>query len=292
MSAPTSDIGNPGRPARWGAWAIALAACIWGFWGLAIRASGLSGPHVPCIVLATIAIFGIPLLPRRLPRGRAAWFALAATGATDAANALLYFEALSRGPQPVAVLSHYLAPILVALFTPLVLGTRAPRVAFFALPVSVAGLALLLGPDALTLGDALVTGALGAGSAVFYALQILIQKRFSDRLTAGELLVWHAGFGALMLLPFALTAPAPHLGGVLWLMGGAIAGGCVAGTIFLWGLGRVTAATAGVLTYVEPLVGVLVGLVAFGEPLAATAPIGGALILGAGLWVVRAAARA
>lgn len=292
MSVPRSDIGNTGRQARLGAWAIALAACVWGFWGLAIRASGLSGPHVPCIVLGTIAVFGLPLLPRRLPRGRAAWMALAATGVTDAANALLYFEALARGPQPVAVLSHYLAPILVAIFTPFVLGTRAPRVAFFALPISLVGLALLLGPDALTLGDALMTGALGAGSAVFFALQILIQKRFSDRLTASELLVWHAAFGALFLLPFALTAPVPHLGGVLWLMGGGLAGGCLAGTLFLWGLGHVTAATAGVLTYVEPLVGVLVGLVAFGEPASATAPLGGALILGAGLWVVRAAARA
>jgi drug/metabolite transporter (DMT)-like permease len=285
-----SDDPNTARRARLGAAAIVLAACTWGFWGVAIRGSGLSGPHVPCIVLGTVAIFGLPLLPRRLPRDRACWLALIGTGVCDAGNALLYFESLARGPQPVAVLSHYLAPILVAAFTPLILRARAPRITWLALPVSLAGLGLLLGPEALSLGRAASTAALGGGSAVFYALQVLIQKKFTDRLTAGELLVWHAAFSALFLLPFAVQEMQPGLTSVLWLMGGALAGGCFAGTIFLWGLKHVTAATAGVLTYVEPLVGVLVGVTLLGESLAATAPLGALLILGAGLAVVRAQA--
>lgn len=277
--------------ARLGALAVAVAACTWGFWGLAIRQSGQSGLHVPCIVLASVALLGIPLLPRRLPPDRACWLALAATGVTDAANTYLYFESLARGPQPVAVLSHYLAPILVAALTPLLLHTRAPRVTWLALPVSLVGLGLLLGPEALSLGRASTTAALGAASAVFYALQVLIQKKFAGRMTPGELLVWHAGFAALFLLPMALRETMPPLSGALWLVGGGFVGGCFAGTLFLWGLSHVSAATAGVLTYVEPLVGVSVGVTLLGETMSNAAPLGAALILVSGLAVVRASGK-
>lgn len=279
------------RAARLGALAIALAACTWGFWGLAIRRSGLSGPHVPCIVLGTVAFFGLPLLPRRLPRDLACWGALVATGVCDAGNALLYFESLARGPQPVAVLSHYLAPILVAVFTPWLLRAHTPRITWLALPTSLVGLGCLLGPEALSLGRGAMTAALGAGSAVFYALQVLIQKRFSGRLTAGELLVWHSAFSAIFLLPFALGEARPDATGVLWLMGGGLAGGCFAGTLFLWGLSRVTASTAAVLTYMEPLTGVIVGVTLLGESMPALAPVGAVLIVGAGLAVVRSPAK-
>ena len=276
------------RGARRGALAIAAAACIWGFWGLAIRRSGLSGPHVPCIVLATVAIFGMPLLPWRIPRGRGVWLALFATGVSDVGNTMLYFEALARGPQPVAVLSHYLAPILVAAMAPLFLAGRAPGITWVALPISLVGLGFLLGPAALSFGDGMLTALIGAGSAVFYALQVLIQKRFSDRLTAAELLVWHSAISALLLLPLAVGQPTPELGSVLWLMGGGLLGGCLAGTIFLWGLSQVQAATAGVLTYIEPLAGVIVGVTLLGEHMSATAPVGAVLIVGAGIAVVRA----
>lgn len=272
-----------------GALAIAAAAATWGFWGYAIRQSAVSGPHAPCIVHATVALCCAPFLPRRLLRDRRAWAALLATGVTDAGNALLYFEALARGPQPVAILSHYLAPLLVAVLTPLFALGRTPRVAWLGLPVSLLGLALLLGPEALSGagGQVGATALLGAGSAVFYALQVLIQKKFADRLTPAEQLVWHCAFSALLLLPFAVRQPEPPLAGVAWLMGGAILGGCVAGSVFLWGLTRVTAATAGILTYLEPVVGVTVGVVLLGEQMVSLAPLGALLILLAGAAVVR-----
>ena len=61
---------------------------------------------------------------------RGAVIALVIVGIADAGNMLLYFLALDRGPIVVAVLSHYLAPTLVALAAPLVLAERV-------LPVSV-----------------------------------------------------------------------------------------------------------------------------------------------------------
>jgi len=269
-----------------GALAIAGAAALWGLWGLIIHAAGLGGPLAACIVMLTVGTVAAPTLPRRIPRGRKAWTALVGTGITDALNALLYFEALRRGPVPVAVLSHYLAPVLVALASPLVLGQRPSVRVWVSLPLALVGLGLLLdlgegGTDATT------TALLGAGSAVFYGAQIILQKQGGDTLEPSELLVWHAWIAGLLLLPFALAEPTPTGTSVAWLMLGAVIGGAFAGSVFLWGLRSVDAARAGVLTYIEPVVGVLSGVLVLQAPLPALAPLGGLLILGSGWMVLR-----
>ena len=269
-----------------GAFAIAGAAALWGLWGLVINAAGIGGPLAACIVMFTVGCVAAPTLPRRIPRGGRAWGALVGTGITDALNALLYFEALRRGPVPIAVLSHYLAPVLVALASPILLHQRPSARVWLSLPLSLAGLALLLdlsGDGA----DTTTTALLGAGSAVFYAAQILLQKQAGDVLEPSELLVWHAWIAGLLLLPFALAEPTPAWSSVAWLMLGAVIGGSFAGSVFLWGLRSVDAARAGVLTYIEPLVGVLSGVLVLHTPLPALAPVGGLLILGSGWMVLR-----
>ena len=50
--------------------------------------------------------------------------ALALHGLFDAANAALFFGAVQRGPVAVAVLTHYLAPLLIALAAPWLLRER------------------------------------------------------------------------------------------------------------------------------------------------------------------------
>jgi drug/metabolite transporter (DMT)-like permease len=272
---------------RRGSLAITSAAIIWGFWGVAVHVAQVSGIQAACISLFSIAIFALPTLPRRIPRGWAMWWPLLATGVTDAANALLYFEALHRGPVPIAVLSHYLAPVLVALLSPLMLRQRPSLRVILALPIALVGLGFLLGEEVLHLGAGAITGALGAASALFYALQVLIQKRSGHVLTPAELIVWHAFVSGFILLPFALQGPAPDLGGAAILIGSAAIGGAFAGSVFLWGLRHVNAAKAGVLTYIEPMVGVAAGALILGHGVPAWAPLGGGLILAAGLWVLR-----
>lgn len=273
---------------RSGSVAVAAAACLWGTWGILVRVAGTSGAASACIALGTIGIAGMPLLPRkRVARGAAIWVALAAIGVCDGANALLFFGALQRGPVGVAVLSHYVAPVLVALLSPLALGAWPRRATFVALAVSLAGLALLLGREILLVGHSMVTALFGAGSAVFFAVNIILSKRISDRVEPAELLVYHALVSALVVLPFALAGPVPSLRGALVVTGGAVVSGIGGGMLFLWGLGRIPASRAGVLSYLEPVVAVISAALILGETMAPLAPLGAALIIGAGLLVVR-----
>ncbi|HEX7841791.1 MAG TPA: EamA family transporter, partial [Kofleriaceae bacterium] len=65
--------------------------------------------------------------------------------------------------------------------------------------------------------------------------------------------------------------------------------GAASGVVFTIGLLRIGSARAAVLTFIEPLVAVLVGAVIWREPFHPVGVLGGALVLGAGFQVARKA---
>jgi drug/metabolite transporter (DMT)-like permease len=74
-----------------------------------------------------------------------------------------------------------------------------------------------------------------------------------------------------------------------WLGAGAATVGALSGLVFIIGLARIGAGRAAVLTFAEPLVAVAVGALVWEEPLHASAALGGAMVLGAGIHVARKA---
>ncbi len=102
---------------------VALAASAWGTWALFLRGHGLPPAWASAMILAVIALVSLPvaLARRGPPRPPSAWALLGLAAVTDAANYLCYFGALDRGPIGVAVLTHYLAPVVVAGLAPAVL---------------------------------------------------------------------------------------------------------------------------------------------------------------------------
>ena len=196
----------------------------------------------------------------------------------------------------IAVLSHYLAPVLVAAAAPLVLKTpRKPGAVPLAL-LALLGLALVLEPWALArsasssaLGRPLLGAALGAGSALFYAANVFVTKRAAGRFTAEEQLVWHSFVSAALLAGVALStgAPLPTLRGAsIVALSGALVGAS-SGLLYLRGLLRIPAEHAGILTFLEPLTAVLVAWIAWGERPGVAAAIGAAIVLGAGVFAIR-----
>jgi uncharacterized membrane protein len=134
----------------WGILFIALAATSWGTWPLFTHGSPLSGVTIGFITLAVMSL-PAPLVFRRADFADrpAAWWLLA-VGLADAANVVLYFSALSRGPIVFAVLTHYLAPALVALGAPLILKEPRSKRALIATPLVLAGLSIALSAWFLT----------------------------------------------------------------------------------------------------------------------------------------------
>lgn len=269
---------------------VTLAAASWGAWSLFLRPTGLPATVTSPIIFIMIGL--VPLLPALRDRTPARWDGRAlkllfAYGVFDALNVLTFFAAIERTTVAVAVLSHYLAPILIACLAPYI--DRAPsRGAIPAAVVALVGLAIILEPWQAPAEGAAVGALLGAISAFFYAGNVFTIRRIVEQIGTWRATSYHAFISAAITAPLAL----PHLGRIevedlgYLAAGGATIGG-LAGAVFVAGLARIGAARTAVLTFAEPLVAVAVGALVWEEPLHATAALGGAMVLGAGIHVAR-----
>lgn len=271
-----------------GALCVAAAATLWGLWPVWVRGEA-GGKATAALALCCGGLLGLPLALRegrgRAARGRTAWLLLGALAVSNALNSWFYFRALDEGAVAPAVLSHYLAPVLVALAAPLALGEPRSRRTPLALALALGGTsARLFGRAGGAAGDVGHAVALGGASAVFYAANVLLSKRLSRDFGNAEMFAYHALIGGALLAAVA-DLPAP---GEAWLR--PIAGGLVSallpGLVYYAGLRRLAAERAGVLTYLEIPAAAVVGWIAFAEAPGAGALVGGLLILAAGILVV------
>ncbi|MEO8701203.1 MAG: DMT family transporter [Kofleriaceae bacterium] len=270
---------------------VTLAAASWGTWSLFLRPTGL-----PVTVTAPIlfVVMGVVTLPFALRRPRAAWDRatiglLLANTAFDVLNILTFFGALATTTVSVAVLSHYVAPILIAVAAPRIDGIETKGVAPAA-AVALAGLVVMLEPWATPVDGAALGSLLGVLSATCYAGNTFCVRRLALRIGATKAMAYHSLIAAVILAPLGLlhagevTAPDLAL-----LVTGAITIGAISGVVFAIGLARIGSARTAVLTFAEPLVAVAVGVLVWEEPLHPLAIAGGAMVLGAGIHVARKA---
>lgn len=279
---------------------VALAACCWGTWALVLRRAEAIAPMSTalesCIVMGVLTgVAGLTSLRDRVPT-RSTWRArgwVAFLGVADAFNVLLLFAAYKIAIA-VSVLAHYLAPIFVAIAAPLVLRERLTWRTAAAIGVSFVGLAIMLAPVS-TAGGAPVaaavwsSAALGAGSAVFYASNVIVTKFVTVEFSTSETMFWHGLVATPLLAAFVSRGAwaALDVHAVTFLAIASIGPGALAGLGFVWALRRMPAAHASTLTLLEPFVAVILGALVFGETLDARAVLGGALILGGVVTVMR-----
>jgi drug/metabolite transporter (DMT)-like permease len=271
---------------------VAVAASSWGAWPLILRHAPMEPALQAAIFMAAVTVGGIPFLLRdrfRVKRRAADWLALGWLGIGDAANTALFFAAYQRTSVAIAVLTHYLAPILVAVLAPFVLREKARERTFLAVFIAFSGLVLLLEPwrTSLSASD-VVGGALGAGSAVFYASNVLVNKRLAKTFSGSELMVFHG----LVALPLLLVLVPAHgfetasLRSIAIVAAGGLGPGILGGLFFVWGLQRIAASHASVLTLLEPFVALVLAVLFLGERLTALPLFGGLLILAGAMLVV------
>jgi drug/metabolite transporter (DMT)-like permease len=278
--------------------AVALASCSWGTWPLVLRHVGSMGTGIGARAQSAVAMLvmtvttGVFALFDRNPR-RATWRQRASVGwlgVSDAMNVLLLFAAYKLTIS-VAVLTHYLAPVLVAIAAPLVLREAMTLRAALAVAISFVGLAVMLAPWGAGGGTATwVSAALGAGSAVFYASNVIVNKFVVETYSTSETMFWHGVVATPLLVALVpgqewLAADARA---TIFLAVATVGPGALGGLLFVWGLRRMRSAHASTLTLLEPVVAMGLGAAWMGEPFGARLVAGGALILaGATLVMVR-----
>jgi drug/metabolite transporter (DMT)-like permease len=277
---------------------VVMAACSWGTWPLFLHYAEQYGPLSPAlesaVLMAVLTVLSGPLCLRdrvRVRATRAQWLGVGWLGIADAFNVLLLFAAYQRTSVAIAVLTHYLTPILVALGAPLVVREPVRARTFVAVSAAMLGLLLLLSPwSAERHATDWVGAACGAGSAFFYASNVLVNKRLTPVFSGSELMFWH-GVVATPLLIAMVPLSAWHAAdprGLFVVAGASVWVGTGGGLFFVWALRRIDASHASTLTLLEPLVAVMLAAALMHQPLDTGSGVGAALILtGAAAVVIR-----
>jgi drug/metabolite transporter (DMT)-like permease len=217
-----------------------------------------------------------------LPRGRLLVAALALGGIGYAAQAGLYFAALTRVDASVVALLLYTFPAFVTLGAVALGRDRLDRIRIVSLGLAFAGLVLVLLVDAPGDLDALgVTCALAAAGV--YTVYILASESVLERTEPLTLAACVCAGGAITYTLVGLISGRADFGfepiGWLWLAGIVLVSTVLAIVLFFAGLGMVGPSRASIISTVEPLVTVVLAMIVFGEHLSATQLAGGALVL-------------
>ena len=277
-------------------WNVALAALAVS-WGLvAVLAGATTVDPIPlaffrlAIAAATLALVAVATRHLGLLHPGDHLQRLVALGCVQAAHWCLFFETVRRGSVALAVLTFASAPVFLAVLAPLFLPERLSWVAVGALAPGLIGIALV----ALAGGDAGAYGwvaiACGIGSALTFAVLLILSKGLLHA-GAAPLTVafWDCLGGGLLLAPALLFIPAstPTDGqdwAALILLGAVLTGFATLAYAAL--LRHVTAQTAGVLTFLEPVSAVILAWWLLDQGVSAQGLLGGALVLCAGVAVV------
>jgi len=263
--------------------ALAVAGALW---GLTVPLSKLSLDWLGGGWL-TVARFALaaPVLAWIGRRGLRAALTpqIAAVGAIGfGAVIMLQNAGIERTSVSHAALVVGAVPVMVALLAAVVGNGVARPAAWAGYGLALAGIAMVAGAGgagATTAGDLLVFASVALSASFIVVQPRLLAGRDPAAVTAVQFAA-----GGLVALPHALTfeglpaAPA-EAGPAVALVALALAGTVLPFWLFAYGQAHVHANTAGAFLNLEPLVGVAVGWIGFGEALAANQLLGGVAVL-------------
>ena len=235
------------------------------------------------------ALIGVHLLIRRenpfSAKLRREILLLLLSGGAMGINWILLFEAYRYTTVSTATLCYYFAPVIVTLLSPILFREALTPRQILCFVMATLGLVLITGVE----GRGNLTGILfGLGAAAFYAAVVLLNKYI--RHTAGIQRTFLQFLAAIVILiPYVAATGGVTLsrlnsiGWVCLLVVGIFHTG-ITYCLYFSSLKAIPGQSAAILSYIDPLVAVLISVTVLQEPLSWQQALGGTLILGFTLW--------
>lgn len=275
-------------------WMLVTAMLIFGTLGLFVRNVPVSSGELALYraILAT-GMIGLFLLVTRQPVPFAAIKKevplLLLSGAAMGFNWILLFEAYRYTTVSAATLSYYFAPVIVTVISPFLFREKLSLRQILCFVMSTVGIVMITATGDLSAGSNNLVGiAFGLGAAVLYATVILLNKFIKG--VAGLHRTFLQFLAAIaVLIPYVAFSGAFSLGaldGMGWLnllILGLVHTG-VAYCLYFPALKDLPGQRAAILSYLDPLVAVLLSVTVLGEGMTTWQAVGGVLILGFTLW--------
>lgn len=204
-------------------------------------------------------------------------------------NWIALFEAYQYTTVAVATLCYYMAPVIVILLSPFLLGERLTAKKGICAGLAFLGMILVSGVFS---GEALppqtMKGiALGLTAACLYACVILINKKLGS-ISAYDKTIVQLGSAALILVPYNLmttgASQSPITGTVILLVAivGIVHTG-IAYALYFGSMDGLNAQTVALYSYIDPVTAIILSMLIFHESMGVLGFLGAVLILGSTL---------
>lgn len=249
---------------------------------LALYRAILAAALIAVFLMATKQRIPFALIRKEVPL-------LLASGVAMGINWILLFEAYKYTTVSVATLSYYFAPVIVTAVCPFLFREKLIVRQVICFVMSTLGLVMITGIGDMAGGGRDLIGILfGLGAAVFYATVILLNK-FIKNVEGIHRTFLQFLAAIVILIPYVLLSSGVTVGslnGIGWanlLIVGLVHTG-VTYCMYFSSLKELPGQKAAILSYIDPLVAVLISVTILGEEMTPWQVIGGVLILGFTLW--------
>lgn len=272
---------------------LVASMTIFGTLGLFVRNISVSSGELALYraVLAALLLTGFFVLSKQhipLSKVKKEIPLLLASGVAMGINWILLFQAYKYTTVSAATLSYYFAPVIVTVVCPFLFREKLTVKQIICFIMSTVGLVLIIGIGDVH-GDSNIIGILfGLGAAVFYATVILLNK-FIKKVEGIHRTFLQFIAAIITLTPYVLCTSGITLGSlnnIGWinlLIVGLVHTG-ITYCMYFSSLKELPGQKVAILSYIDPLVAVLISVTVLGETMTISQVIGGILILGFTLW--------
>ncbi len=233
------------------------------------------------VLLAVCWFRHISLRPKQSRDG----YLLLGQGVLLALHWTAFFQAINVSNVAIGLLSFSSFPLFTAMLEPLLLHQRPSRIQIVAALLILPGIYLLV--PSFTLQNQTTLGVMwGVLSGASFALLSVTNRWFGRTYSSLMISLYQDGIAAIVLLPiFFFTATGsfwtPHALLILFILG--VVCTALAHTLFIASMRDITAQTASLLASLEPVWGIIFGILLLGAIPTATTLLGGAIIITATL---------
>ncbi len=199
-------------------------------------------------------------------------------------NWIFLFEAYNHTSVAAATMCYYMAPVFVILLSPVIFGEKITLRKGICSGIAIFGMVLV--SDVLSSGLHGAKGLLfGLVAAAFYAAIVIVNRTLKD-ISAGDRTIMQFAVSVVVMLPYVLLTEdlgtltfSPFIILMLLIVGVIHTG--MSYVLYFGSIAHVSAQTAALLSYIDPVVAVLLSLILLKEPMSTGAMIGAVLVIGA-----------
>ncbi len=213
---------------------------------------------------------------------------LLASGVAMGINWIFLFQAYKYTTVSLATLSYYFAPVIVTVACPFLFKEKLTGKQIICFSMSTVGLVMITGIGKIGSNTDFIGILWGLGAAFFYAVVILLNK-FIKGVEGIHRTFLQFLSAIVILIPYVavtggVTLGQLHMVGWINLLIVGLLHTGITYCLYFSALKELPGQKAAILSYIDPLVAVVISVTVLGESMTVWQAVGGLLILGFTLW--------